>query len=230
LTLTAEVELHDYTRKRRQKRLKASRSVTGVKRAWPIEPARRSDTIATAMIPAGYLAKRVGTRANWLPDRISSIYSVSGCIAENFIDYIGFWKHNGYWLFNSPEVIIEIAQENKIDLAETVLFFYEVYDLQFDSGEWTQFEPEPSFRTDVSVPETKVFEGYDVVTFTAQTSAECSPLSCNGLASEVEINTRCLLKSFDQARTLLESGAFKNSEPGPYRIFAVYLVAWPGGL
>ena len=85
---------------------------------------------------------------------------------------------------------------------------------------------EPSFGTNVSVPEAKVIEGYDVVTFSARTSPECSPLSCNSLVPEVETNSRCLLQ-FEQARKLLESGTFNNSEPGPYRIFAVYSVAWP---
>jgi len=174
------------------------------------------------------MAKRVVAKPHWLPaERVSSIYSVSGCISENFTDYIGFWKHNGYWLFDTPEAIIEIARANNIDLAATVLFFYDVYELQFDGGEWTPFAPESSFRTNVSVPENKVFEGYDVVTFTVQTSPECSPLSCNALASEVDTNTRCLVQSFERARALLENGTFDNSEPGPYRVFAVYSVAWP---
>lgn len=81
----------------------------------------------------------------------------------------------------------------------------------------------------MSLPEAKVLEGYDVVTFYVQTSPECSPLSCNSLAAEVETNTGCLLQSFEQARTLLENGTFNDSEPGPHRIFAVYSVAWPDG-
>src|SRR5215217_8053583 len=93
------------------------------------------DTIVSAMVPAGYMAKRVVTRPDWLgAASVSSIYSVSGCIAENFADYINFWKHNGYWLFDSPEIITAIARENNIDLAATVLFFYEVYQLQFHCG------------------------------------------------------------------------------------------------
>jgi hypothetical protein len=111
-----------------------------------------------------------------------------------------------------------------------MLFFYEVYELQFDSAEWTAFEPEPSIGTNVSVPEAKGLEGFDVVTFYAQTSPERSPLSCNALASEVETNTRGLLQSFERARTLLENGTFNHSEPGPHTIFAVYSVAWPGGV
>ena len=67
------------------------------------------------------------------------------------------------------------------------------------------------------------------MTFYVQTSPECSPLSCNSLAAEVETNTRCLLQSFEQARALLENGTFNDSEPGPYRIFAVYSVSWGWG-
>jgi hypothetical protein len=173
------------------------------------------------------MAKRVAARPEWLQaPRVSTLYSVSGCISQDFADYIEFWRHNGYWLFDSPNIIIEIARTHSIDLAGTVLFFYEVYELQFDSPGWTRFEPAPSIGTDVSAPEKSVFEGYDVVTFQVQTSPACSPLSCNALASEIETNDRCLLPSFEQARALLESGAFTNSEPGPYRIFSVYSVAW----
>ena len=143
------------------------------------------------MIPAGYMAKRVAERPEWLSaDRVTSIYSVSGCVSDDFADYVDFWKHNGYWFFDTPEIIVEIARENHIDLAEAVLFYYEVYELQFDSGSWTRFEPVSSFGTTVSVPEQKDLEGYDVVTFSVQTSPEHSPLSCNGLASEVETNAR----------------------------------------
>ena len=82
-----------------------------------------------------------------------SIYSVGGCISENFAEYIHVGKHNGYWLFDSPKVVLEIARENKIDLAEAVLFFYEVYELQFDSGQldrggpdWHEVEPRSKDR------------------------------------------------------------------------------------
>jgi hypothetical protein len=83
-----------------------------------------------------------GTRPDSLiAERVSSIYSVSDCISDNFTDYINFWKYNGYLLFDSPAAIIEIARENGIDLAETRLFFYEIHQLQFDSGRWIPFEP-----------------------------------------------------------------------------------------
>lgn len=85
---------------------------------------------------------------------------------------------------------------------------------------------EPSFKTEVVPPPAKVLEGYDVVTFSAGTRAECSPLSCNGLAADIEVNRHCLLASFERAKQLLEEGRFKNTEPGPYRVFAVYSTEW----
>jgi hypothetical protein len=182
------------------------------------------------MIPAGYMAKRVSTRPEWLhAEQVVDIYSVSHCVSKDFADYIHYWKHNGYWFFDSPEIIQQLAHENSIDLKGTSLFYYEVHELQFDEtvSQWTRFKPEPSFSTQVVTPSQKVLAGYDVVTFLEGTSAECSPLSCNALATEVEINPHCLLTSLKQAQHLLKSGQFKNLEPGPYRVFAVYSVTWP---
>lgn len=177
------------------------------------------------MIPVGYMAKRVASRPEWLEaPAVVDIFSVSSCMSPYFADYINFWKHNGYWFFDSPEIIRQVADEGSVDLTGTTFFFYEVYDFEFDGAknQWKPFYPEPSFTTRVIEPPRKILEGYDVVTFNVGTSPECSPLSCNHLASEVETNRHCLLASFDQAKQLLEQGKFKNSEPGPYRIFAVY--------
>jgi hypothetical protein len=101
--------------------------------------------------------------------------------------------------------------------------------MEFDDteGQWRTFKPEPSFTTQVAPPIEKALKGYDVVTFSARTGAECSPLSCNALAADVETNQHCLLTSFERAQQLLEEGKFKNTEPGPYRIFAVYSTEWP---
>jgi len=45
--------------------------------------------------------------------------SVSGHISDNFAAYIPYWKHNGYWLFDSPEIINEVARHNSVDLEGT---------------------------------------------------------------------------------------------------------------
>jgi hypothetical protein len=64
------------------------------------------------VIPIGYLAKRSVTRPEGLGDRmpqIADIYSVSSHVNDDFVDYIEFWKHNGYGLFDSPGLIREIV-------------------------------------------------------------------------------------------------------------------------
>jgi len=182
------------------------------------------------MISVGYMAKRVSFRPEWInAQRVEDIYSVSGCVSKDFADYIKYWKHNGYWFFDSPEIIRQLSEQQSIDLTAARLFFYEVHELEFDDaeGQWIPFKPEPSFPTHVVPPTEKALEGYDVVTFSVRTSAECSPLSCNLLATEVKTNRHCLLPSLEHAQQLLLAGQFKNTEPGPYRIFAVYSTEWP---
>jgi hypothetical protein len=182
------------------------------------------------MIPAGYMAKRVEKSPDWLgAPKVDDICSVSSCMSEAFAEYINYWRHNGYWLFDLPAVIGQVAEQNAIDLEGTRLFYYEVYEYQFNekAGTWEPFSPEPSFALEVEKPAAARLEGYDVVSFSAGTSPECSPLSCNGLAKEIETNRHCLLSSFEDAKGLLETGKFVNCEPGPYRIFAVHSVDWP---
>ena len=180
------------------------------------------------MIPVGYMAKQVSLNPEWLQaEGVMDIYSVSACISKNFADYIPYWKHNGYWFFDAPAMIQQLAQEHSVDLTGTQLFYYEVYELEYDEEdqEWAEFEAE-DFPTNVVVPAAKVLAGYDLVSFSVGTNAGCSPLSCNSLASRVATNRHCLLDSFEQTKQLLESDNFKEVEPGPYRIFAVYSVEW----
>ena len=182
------------------------------------------------MIAAGYMAKKVEQAPDWLNTAIvDDIYSVSACISDDFADYINYWQHNGYWLFDNPEVIRQVAKHNALKLNDTTLFYYEVYDYQFnDSAKtWESFDPEPSFALDVEKPLSAQLEGFDVVSFSGGTSPECSPLSCNNLAREIRTNSHCLLSSLEEARGLLEKGYFVKCEPGPYRIFAVFRLEWP---
>jgi len=179
------------------------------------------------MIPAGYMSKKVLVRPSWLDvETVDDIYSVSGCISDPFAYYINYWKHNGYWFFNSPSDIKRLAKEENLDLTATTLFYYEVYEKEFDeeSREWSVFAPEPSIPTHVQKPTDAQLVGYDVTSFSAGTSPECSPLSCNSVAKELAVNRHCLFDTFDQAFQALEGGRFNDSEPGPFRIFAVYRI------
>lgn len=184
------------------------------------------------------MAKRVYNKSEWLgvgrtrpfleaAPKVVNIYSVSGCISEDFADYFRYWKHNGYWMFDTPETICSVSKENSINLVGMKLFYYEVYEQEFDGRGWKPFSPEPSFKTGVSVPANKHLEGFDVVTFSSGTSPECSPLSCNSMAEELPTNIHCLFDTFEEAERNLNDGAFRDAEPGPYRIFAVYSLEWP---
>ena len=178
------------------------------------------------MLPVGYMAKKIVPRPAWLkaPD-VRDIYSVSNCVSPDFMYYIPSWRHNGYWLFDHPQIIQELAHENGVVMEELAFFYYEVYEKEFDeeTKQWLSFEPS-NFSTNVIPPARREFQGYDVVTFAMGTNPECSPLSCNHLASEMKTNAHCLLESFEEAKQGLESGRFAHSEPGPYRIFAVFTV------
>ena len=184
------------------------------------------------MIPAGYMAKHVKSRPSTIDaPQVADVYSVSSCISEDFADFINFWMHNGFWLFDSPAIISDLAQTHGIDLAKTRLFYYEVAENEF-AVSWRKFEPEHSFETNVLRPAIKHLEGFDIASFYAGSNPECSPLSCNAVAGEVPVNEHCLLASEDDAKRLIESEKFEHVEPGPYRIFAVYSVGdpWPPGV
>ena len=188
-------------------------------------------TTEQALSPAGYLAKSVSFPPGYLKagtlTHLTDIYSLSSCVNEDFADYADFWKHNGYWLFDRPEIILTLAQENQIDLTGSVLFYYEVYGLEFDGESWRTYDPSGASETNISTPRKKQLEGFDVVTFYAGSTPECSPLSCNSLAEKIRTNKHCLLETFEEAKLHLENGVFAGGEPGPYRIFAVYTVDWP---
>lgn len=180
------------------------------------------------MIPAGYLAKRVCKRPKvFKVSHVVDIYSVSNCMNDDFADHIQYWQHNGFWLFDSPEIIQTLALEHSLPLEGMSLFYYEVFEKEFDGEHWQSFAPEPSFPTRVIPPSQNQLEGFDVVTFYGRTNPECSPLSCNSMAGELPTNAHCLFSSFEEAETNLTNGVFEDCEPGPYQIFAVYSVDWP---
>jgi hypothetical protein len=179
------------------------------------------------MIPVGYMYKSVAAppdqlTANNVVD-VCSVGQCGGSTTKNFADYISFLKHNGYWFFNSPRIIEQIAQENQIDLSAMTLFYYEAYEREFDIAGWSNFPSCADWPTDVVIPRNKTLIGYDVTEFVMRNAPECSLLSCSNLAADFSVNSHCLFDTFAQAKSAVESGAFHAHEPGPYRIIAVYL-------
>ena len=175
------------------------------------------------MIPTGYMYKRMAPRQEWLNcENVTKIYAVSNCISKDFTNYVPYWKHNQYWFFNSPGDMDTIIREENIS-DELELLFYEMYEKEFDENEqvWQEITAEESFGYQVKLPSQKDFLGFDIVSYSVGTSHECSPLSCNALCQEVNVNKYCLLDDFEEAIKITESLNEKKAEPGPYRIIAV---------
>lgn len=183
------------------------------------------------LIPAGYMAKRIAEGpliAETLG--LSEVWSVSECISKNFTNYIPYWKHNGYWLFNSPREIIEIAHAESLDPSELKLCYYRMFPWEFheSSRQWMPVaSPTTEFNTEVRALTGAVHLGFDVVTYSDNHSPGCSPLTCNYLANNLRANQWGLLDTFGKAKSTLEAGAFDNSEPGPFRIIEVSTLPWP---
>lgn len=180
------------------------------------------------MIATGYLAKHIPKqRPDWLQaPNVIDIYSVSDCVNDTVAAYTPDSNHNRFWMFNSPSVIRSTALVQNVDIEGATLFFYEVYESEFDGEDWLPISSNASFETQVLIPPTKCLEGFDVVTFCDGPNSH-SPLSCNSVAADIKTNKHCLLETLEEAISALEHKAFEECEPGPYRIYAVYSVSWP---
>ncbi|MCC5843906.1 MAG: hypothetical protein JJU05_06615 [Verrucomicrobia bacterium] len=176
------------------------------------------------------MAKHIALKPDWLKaDQVEEILSVSDCTSVDFADWINYWKHNGFWFFDTSDLIVKIAEENKLDLSSVRWFYYEAYEQEFDDdlGKWRAFTPEESFGTTVVPPTEKHLKGFDIVTYSCSANAECSLLSCNHLAEKYKVNRHCLFNTFEEAIKFFEEKAYLGCEPGPLRIFAVYEVPKP---
>ncbi len=177
------------------------------------------------MLPVGYLAKIVKRLPAFVNvPQVVDVYSVSGCISNCFADYVKYWKHNGWWLFDSPQIIEKLITDHHIPSVGLTYFYYEVFDQEYDQSElaWKKISLPTDFPINIAEPDYKNFVGYDVATFSCRNHPECSPLSCNYLAREIPTNKYCLFENFEQAWTWIENGDLVNVEPGPLRIMAVY--------
>ena len=201
---------------------------TGSKLIGNVQPpisAVKNQSSGILMIQAGYMYKRITEPEELNCRNVTRIYAVSNCISKNFAYYIPFWKHNQYWFFNAPEDMDGIIGQQKI-IGEFELLYYELYEKEFDEEEqaWREFPAEEAFGYDVKLPEHKEFLGFDIVSYTQGNAPECSPLSCNLLCREVDVNENCLLDDFEQAIRLTETLNENKAEPGPYRIIAVHRI------
>jgi hypothetical protein len=177
------------------------------------------------MIPAGYWGIRDSKISNWTSDpRVERIWSVSSCINGCERDWVNQWMHNGYWHFNSLEDLRRAFTGCGV-VDDYVPVYYEILEKAFDENisQWIDLWIESSFNTDVQDPPIKEFLGFDFVSFYVRNNPECSPFSCNGLSREVDINSFCLCTwDIDRMIEYVSRIKLNDTEPGPYKIYAVY--------
>ncbi len=134
---------------------------------------------------------------------------------DNWIDA---WRHNDRWTFDTPELAWSVVSEDNRE--DFDLYAYRQFAVEFREGIPSPLELP---KLDV-IPLDEKFEklGFDVVSSSTGNDFECSPLSCNGMASEVQTNQHCLLETLESAFEFARGCEGHGCEPGPYYVIEVF--------
>ena len=178
-------------------------------------------TLAPKLI--GYFARPTTRRTNWPhAETVEEICNASTCMSGCDWDWINEWRHNEMWMFDSPEIALEVVPVERRTGCD--LYAYQLFPVRFvESQRESYVIPAVS-----PAPLDTSFErlGYDLVSRSQDNKFECSPLSCNDLAAEVPVNRHCLLDTAEAAFALAETieipGQPMRGEPGPYFIVEVW--------
>ena len=184
-------------------------------------------------VDLGYMAKRsIKAPAFYRARGLRLIESVSGCVCGTFGDFLPLWRHNGWWFFDSVDVLTDVGRRLGVETAGMPAYFYRGDGREFDETKrrWRPIAPEPGVRTAPVPPGPCRRVGYDVVGFSCGNTPECSPLTCNHLFERTVVNQSGLFGEADTAYRLLEEGFFDHSEPGPFRVIEVNRLdgSWSG--
>jgi hypothetical protein len=175
----------------------------------------------------GYFPKRSGVPQGWAEwtcwagraPSVSEVCSVSECFNRGPEGWIDRWLHNELGFFNTRTDALAVVPPRARDFS---LFAYRLLCTRARDGRVEDFsvpdlpiEPLPdSFRS----------LGFDVVSKHAGAGFvffECSPLSCNGMAAEVPVNSCCLIESLDAAVAVALRFSQEQPEPGDYYVVEV---------
>ncbi len=173
------------------------------------------------MILAGYFARRVKARPEHLAaPGVREICSVSECISPGADDWIASWRHNSLGWFNTivdAEKVVPAPQRH-----EYRLFAYRLHPELFRGRDRVALEPPSDVRAE-PLPAGFATIGYDCASRSdaSTLSFECSPLSCNGMASEMPVNVHCLFPTLALAIAGAERFAVEQPEPGDYYVVEV---------
>lgn len=173
------------------------------------------------MIFAGYFARRIEPRPDLLKaSGVREICSVSECISSGAEGWISAWRHNGFGWFNSVADALGVVPEPR--QAEFRLFAYRIHPEVFRGRQRTAFTVPDDVRPE-PLPDAFRSLGFDSASKSSEQamSLECSPLSCNGLASELPVNEHCLFPTLEAALAGAARFAAEQPEPGEYYVVEV---------
>lgn len=173
------------------------------------------------MIDAGYFAKRVMSKPEWLDaPRVVEICSASNCMSKAPEEWIRAWLHNELGWFNRASDALTVVPANQ--RAAYRLFAYRIYPALFRTGSPHEFVLPPDVHPD-PIPPTFRRLGFDSVNKSMATvlGFECSPLSCNSMATEMTTNQSCLFESLEAAIAGATRFSTEQPEPGDYYIVEV---------
>jgi len=173
------------------------------------------------MIDAGYSRKRIVTRPKEIDaPQVREVCSVSEHISSGPDDWEESWIHNEFGWFNSIADATRVVPEP--DRPAYRLFAYRVAPHVYRGGDCIDLQIPANVRP-VPIPVDFVSLGFDAVSKSDASvlGFECSPLSCNYLASEIPTNEFCLFQSAEAASAGAERFSRGGAEPGDYYVIQV---------
>lgn len=179
----------------------------------------RAANVNSTLVLIGYFPKRRTPAPEGLQAAgVDEICSVSECLAPGPEGWVEAWLHNAFGCYDSPDAAEHVAGDAE---GEYEVFAYRLLPLRFSDG---QAEPIGVAPAGIS-PLSPNFQslGFDVVSKSLAQGLgfECSPLSCNLMATEVGVNRHCLVGDLETARMLAIRFSVEEPEPGPYYVVEV---------
>ena len=173
------------------------------------------------MIDAGYIAKRVAQKPDWLrAPSVREICSASNCISLAPEGWVDRWLHNEFGWFNRLADALAVVPPDQV--AAYRLFGYRIYPQMFRAGVRQELVVPADVHPD-PIPDTFECLGFDSVSKFMESilGFECSPLSCNSMATEMDTNEYCLFHTLEAAVDGATRFSIEQPEPGDYYVVEV---------
>lgn len=173
------------------------------------------------MIDAGYFVKQIVPRPEWLQaPSVREICSASDCISAAPKDWVDHWLHNEFGWFNCVTDALAVIPSDHHEMYR--LFAYRMFPALSRGGAQQGILIPPDVHPD-PIPPTFISLGFDSISKSMECvlGFECSPLSCNSMATEIITNEHCLFGSLNQAISGATRFSIEQPEPGDYYVVEV---------